>query len=81
MATTAVESVAVEMEDAEADNAVDEAPVNPNVSAEHSSSGECLDDPNFATICSFLEKFGELVRLGELPFDELQAMLENTTEG
>jgi len=49
--------------------------------AEQQLSSECLDDPNFAIICSFLENFGQHIRLGEFPFDELQMMLENTTEG
>lgn len=41
----------------------------------------CLDDPNFATICSFIDKFGQACNLGDLPFDYLQEMLENTDEG
>lgn len=41
----------------------------------------CLNDPNFATICSFIQNFGEIIRIGRIPFDELQQMLENTADG
>lgn len=39
---------------------------------------ECLDDPHFAIVCSFLDKFGPLLRLDRIPYDDLQAMLETT---
>lgn len=45
------------------------------------AQGSCVDDPNFATICSFLQNFGELIRVGSLPFDDLQQMLESTGDG
>lgn len=48
---------------------------------EPESSSECLDDPHFATICSFMDKFGPLLRLDVVPYDDLQAMLESTTLG
>lgn len=41
----------------------------------------CVDDPNFATICSFLENFGDACHIGLFPFDRLQKMLEDTNEG
>lgn len=50
-------------------------------SGDHHPPVSCLDDPNFATICSFIQNFGEIVRIGHLPFDELQQWLENTSDG
>ncbi|CAH1985868.1 unnamed protein product [Acanthoscelides obtectus] len=40
----------------------------------------CENDPNFAVICAFFEKFGENCALGPIDFAELQSMLENTDE-
>nr|CAH7761634.1 unnamed protein product [Callosobruchus chinensis] len=40
----------------------------------------CENDPNFAVICAFFEKFGENCGLGPIDFAELQSMLENTEE-
>lgn len=58
----------------------------PNSVAANSFGGEnppssCLDDPNFATICSFMQNFGEIIRIVRIPFDDLQLMLENTADG
>ncbi|CAH1176306.1 unnamed protein product [Phaedon cochleariae] len=40
----------------------------------------CENDPNFAVICSFMEKFGSQCGLPSLDILELQRMLENTEE-
>ncbi|VEN41718.1 unnamed protein product [Callosobruchus maculatus] len=40
----------------------------------------CENDPNFAVICAFFEKFGENCGLDPIDFTELQSMLENTEE-
>lgn len=39
------------------------------------------NDPNFAVICSFLDKYGELLGLQELSFAVLQTYLEDTRYG
>lgn len=41
----------------------------------------CENDPNFAVICAFLEKFGKQCGLPDVDFLELQQMLENSEEG
>lgn len=41
----------------------------------------CEEDPNFAVICAFFEKFGQLIGITDVDFCELQSMLENTYEG
>ncbi|KAK7091013.1 hypothetical protein V1264_010732 [Littorina saxatilis] len=38
----------------------------------------CHSDPNFAVICSFVEKYGELLGLPDIPFVDLQDYLEDT---
>ncbi|CAG9859563.1 unnamed protein product [Phyllotreta striolata] len=40
----------------------------------------CENDPNFAVICAFLEKFGEQCDLPSVDFLDLQEMLENSDE-
>ncbi|KAG5892695.1 hypothetical protein JTB14_011155 [Gonioctena quinquepunctata] len=40
----------------------------------------CENDPNFAVICAFLEKFGSQCSLPNLDFLELQKMLEDTEQ-
>lgn len=45
------------------------------------ADASCESDPNFAIICAFMEKFGELCGIGSIDFVELQNMLENNQEG
>lgn len=45
------------------------------------SEATCENDPNFAVICGFLEKFGTACGITNVDFVELQEMLENTQEG
>jgi remodeling and spacing factor 1 len=43
--------------------------------------GTCHSDPNFAVICSFLDKYGQLLGLPEISFANLQSYLEDTKVG
>lgn len=46
------------------------------------SCGEsCENDPNFASICGFLDQFGDLCDIVLPPIADLAAMLENVEEG
>lgn len=45
------------------------------------SEASCEEDPNFAVICGFFEKFGVLIGITDVDFCELQCMLENSLEG
>lgn len=46
-----------------------------------SATSSCLNDPNYAIICVFLQKFGPLLNIAHPNFQELQQMIENTDEG
>ena len=41
----------------------------------------CLNDPNFAVICSFLGRYGELLGLPDLSYVDLQTILEESKFG
>lgn len=45
------------------------------------NEGTCVNDPNFAVICSFLSKFARLCGITHPNFVDLQHMIENTQEG
>lgn len=45
------------------------------------SSSSCLNDPNYAIICVFLQKFGSQLKIEHPNFLRLQKMIENTDEG
>lgn len=45
------------------------------------TDGCCLNDPNFAVICSFINNFGDKLILPEISFEELQESLEDTKAG
>lgn len=49
--------------------------------ADASVAPSCLNDPNYAIICVFLQKFGALLKIEHPNFVRLQQMLENTDEG
>lgn len=41
----------------------------------------CLNDPNYAIICVFLQKFGNQLKIEHPDFVRLQKMIEDTDEG
>lgn len=45
------------------------------------NEASCASDPNFAVICSFLEKFGKSCGVDYPDINALQLMLENSQEG
>ncbi|KAH1022350.1 hypothetical protein HUJ04_011766, partial [Dendroctonus ponderosae] len=44
------------------------------------ADASCEEDPNFAVICAFFEKFGQLIGITDVDFCELWSMLKNTYE-
>lgn len=63
---------------ASADKSLDPEIVDDNQNTDASS---CLNDPNYAIICVFLQKFGGLLKIEHPDFLRLQKMIENTDEG
>lgn len=49
--------------------------------ADASVARSCLNDPNYAIVCVFLQKFGAQLKVEHPDFLRLQQMLENTDEG
>ena len=41
----------------------------------------CHNDPNFSVICSFLDKYSDLLGLPRISFEDLQRYLEDTKDG
>lgn len=64
---------------ASVDKSLDAANRIENASLDASSS--CLNDPNYAIICVFLQKFGGQLKIEHPDFLRLQKMIENTDEG
>lgn len=64
---------------ASADKSLHPVIIDDNQSTDPSSS--CLNDPNYAIICDFLQKFGGLLKIEHPDFLRLQKMIENTDEG
>lgn len=46
-----------------------------------SDNEACVNDPNFAVICSFFNKFGKICGVQLPKVKDLQAMLEQSQEG
>lgn len=44
-------------------------------------TSSCLNDPNYAIICVFLQKFGNHLKIEHPNFLQLQKMIEDTDEG
>lgn len=55
--------------------------ISTNVDTDATTMSSCLNDPNYAIICVFLQKFGALLNIEHPDFSELQQMVENTDEG
>lgn len=64
---------------ASVDKSLDAANIDDNAAPDATSS--CLNDPNYAIICVFLQKFGVHLKIEHPDFLRLQKMIENTDEG
>lgn len=64
---------------ASVDKSLDAANIDDN--AETGATSSCLNDPNYAIICVFLQKFGGHLKIEHPDFLRLQKMIENTDEG
>ena len=42
---------------------------------------QCLSEPNFAVICSFLDKYGETLGFPTISYVDLQRWIEDTKHG
>ena len=45
------------------------------------TSGVCHNDPNFAVICSFLDRYSEILALPNISYSELESWIEDTKRG
>ncbi|XP_031624515.1 titin homolog isoform X2 [Contarinia nasturtii] len=63
---------------ASVDKSLDAANIDDN--AETDATSSCLNDPNYAIICVFLQKFGGQLKIEHPDFLRLQKMIENTDE-
>lgn len=64
---------------ASVDKSSDAVNLDDNSATDATSS--CLNDPNYAIICVFLQKFGVHLKIEHPDFLRLQKMIENTDEG
>lgn len=49
--------------------------------ASSDKDASCANDPDFAVICAFLEKFSEQLQVDYPDFKQLQDWMSNTDEG
>lgn len=45
------------------------------------AENDCLSNPNFAVICSFLDRYGESLSLPDIGYSDLQEWIEDTKNG
>lgn len=51
------------------------------MASDSKDASSCINDPNFAIICAFLQKFATKLNVEYPNFLDLQKMIENTDEG